>query len=101
MCREFGWTYYDIENQPREFIDDMLEVMFLNNKFERKKYGGCKDCEFFDNCHGGCPSQAINGDWRNRTELCDLYYDLFSKVRNMQTVFGCSKNMSKVKNFIL
>jgi uncharacterized protein len=62
-----------------------------------KKYGGCKDCEFFDNCHGGCPSQAINGDWRNRTELCDLYYDLFSKVRNMQTAFGCSKNMSKVK----
>lgn len=41
--------------------------------------GGCKDCRFFLACKGYCPGTAIEGDWRNKTEHCDLLFNLFSK----------------------
>ena len=42
-----------------------------------QEYGGCKDCRFFPSCYGGCPSTAIDKDWRNRTYLCGLWKGLF------------------------
>jgi len=39
--------------------------------------GGCKGCRWFECCHGGCPSLAIDNDWRNRTTSCSLYKELF------------------------
>ena len=32
--------------------------------------GGCSDCKFWHMCKGGCPGQAINNDWRNKTRFC-------------------------------
>ncbi|GAI17455.1 unnamed protein product, partial [marine sediment metagenome] len=34
--------------------------------------GGCRGCEFWEPCHGGCPMMAIDDDWRNRTYLCPV-----------------------------
>jgi len=48
-----------------------------------QKFGGCKGCEFFYACHGGCPSIAIDSDWRNRTYLCPLWKELFKYYRNI------------------
>lgn len=42
-----------------------------------QQYGGCQDCRFFLMCKGQCPGTAINGDWRNRTEHCDVWKALF------------------------
>ena len=42
-----------------------------------QEYGGCKGCRFFLQCKGQCPGTAIDGDWRNRTEHCDLWKQLF------------------------
>ncbi|MCX8009300.1 MAG: radical SAM protein [Patescibacteria group bacterium] len=42
-----------------------------------KEYGGCKDCRFFIFCKGQCPGTGINYDWRNKTNLCMMYYTLF------------------------
>lgn len=39
--------------------------------------GGCKGCRFFLMCRGQCPGTAIDGDWRNRSELCGLWKQLF------------------------
>ncbi|MEO8379480.1 MAG: radical SAM protein [Acidobacteriota bacterium] len=39
--------------------------------------GGCKGCRFFLMCRGQCPGTAIDGDWRNRSELCGLWKRLF------------------------
>ncbi|WAS90438.1 aKG-HExxH-type peptide beta-hydroxylase [Nannocystis punicea] len=39
--------------------------------------GGCKDCRFFLMCKGHCPGTAIAGDWRNRSEHCDVHKRLF------------------------
>jgi uncharacterized protein len=42
--------------------------------------GGCQGCRFFLMCKGQCPGTAINGDWRNRSEECELWYGLFEKL---------------------
>jgi uncharacterized protein len=35
--------------------------------------GGCKGCRFFLMCKGQCPGTAIDGDWRNRSEHCEIW----------------------------
>ena len=45
-----------------------------------QEYGGCKGCRFFLQCKGQCPGTAIDGDWRNRTEHCDLWKQLFEHL---------------------
>lgn len=43
--------------------------------------GGCQGCEFWIMCKGQCPGTAIDNDWRNRTEHCQTWKDLFGLVR--------------------
>jgi uncharacterized protein len=45
-----------------------------------QQYGGCKGCRFFLVCKGQCPGTAIDGDWRNRTEHCEVWKMLFRDV---------------------
>jgi radical SAM protein with 4Fe4S-binding SPASM domain len=40
--------------------------------------GGCHGCRFFMMCKGQCPGTSIDGDWRNRSEYCDVWKALFS-----------------------
>jgi uncharacterized protein len=40
--------------------------------------GGCSGCRFFLMCKGYCPGTSIGGDWRNRTEYCELWKHLFA-----------------------
>lgn len=42
-----------------------------------QEFGGCKDCRFFLMCKGQCPGTAIEGDWRNRTEHCEIWMKLY------------------------
>ena len=42
-----------------------------------QEHGGCQGCRFFLMCKGNCPGTSINGDWRNRTESCDLWKGLY------------------------
>jgi uncharacterized protein len=44
------------------------------------EFGGCKDCRFFLSCKGQCPGTAIDGDWRNRTEHCEVWLQLFALI---------------------
>jgi uncharacterized protein len=39
--------------------------------------GGCAGCRFFLMCKGQCPGTALDGDWRNRTEHCELWKSLY------------------------
>ncbi len=47
-----------------------------------QEHGGCRDCRFFLMCKGQCPGTAIDGDWRNRTEHCDLWKALFRQLED-------------------
>jgi uncharacterized protein len=46
--------------------------------FVDQEDGGCSGCRFFLMCKGYCPGTAIEGDWRNRTEHCELWKALFT-----------------------
>jgi uncharacterized protein len=59
-----------------------------NEGFERylalyqtpQEHGGCKGCRFFLMCKGQCPGTAIEGDWRNRSEYCEVWKALYRDV---------------------
>lgn len=55
-----------------------------------QEFGGCKGCEYWTACYGGCPSGAINSDWRNRTYLCSLWKILFQYFENILRFSDCS-----------
>jgi len=40
-------------------------------------YNGCKDCRFFMMCKGNCPGTGASSDWRNRSEYCHVWQQLF------------------------
>jgi len=45
-----------------------------------QEYGGCKDCQYWLMCYGGCPGSGIDNDWRNRTRFCEAWKILFEHV---------------------
>lgn len=45
-----------------------------------QQHGGCAGCRFFMFCKGQCPGTAIDGDWRNRTEHCELWMAMLGKT---------------------
>jgi uncharacterized protein len=47
-----------------------------------QEHGGCGGCRFFLMCKGQCPGTAIDGDWRNRSEHCEVWKRLFSRLEN-------------------
>lgn len=53
-----------------------------------QEYGGCKDCRFFLMCKGQCPGTAIDGDWRNRTELCEVLKTLYRHLEEEMITDG-------------
>ncbi|MGH9280204.1 MAG: radical SAM protein [Acidimicrobiales bacterium] len=42
-----------------------------------QEHNGCQGCRFFLMCKGQCPGTAVDGDWRNRTEHCEMWKGLF------------------------
>lgn len=52
----------------------MRYLSLYNTPYEE---GGCKGCRFFLMCKGQCPGTAIDGDWRNRSEHCEILKYLF------------------------
>jgi uncharacterized protein len=64
--------------------------------------GGCKGCRFFLMCKGNCPGTALDGDWRNRTEYCEVWealYQIFEQELISQGQSPISKNETLRPNF--
>lgn len=36
LCKELGWTYRDLMEQPKSFVDEMLAIMEIKTKFDLK-----------------------------------------------------------------
>jgi uncharacterized protein len=49
---------------------------------------GCAGCRFFLMCKGQCPGTSIGGDWRNRTEHCEEWKQLFSMIERRMILAG-------------
>ena len=58
----------DFVKSDREGFERYLALYYTP-----QEYGGCKDCRFFLMCKGQCPGTAIDRDWRNRTEHCEVW----------------------------
>lgn len=50
--------------------------------------GGCKGCRFFLMCKGECPGTGLDGDWRNRTEHCEVIMAIFEHYENLLLELG-------------
>jgi uncharacterized protein len=46
-------------------------------RMEALRQTDCAGCEFWDYCHGGCPGEAVDNDYRNKTRFCSAYKTLF------------------------
>lgn len=55
-----------------------------------QEHGGCKGCRFFLMCKGQCPGTAIDGDWRNRTEHCEVWKALYRHLEGQMLDQGLS-----------
>ena len=65
-------------------------------RYEVLKETDCLNCKFWDVCYGGCPSEGLNGDWRNKTRFCQPIYDLYSVIENdIKTMFPNVRLMSQ------
>jgi len=42
--------------------------------------GGCRDCKFWHMCGGGCPGQAIDNDYRNKTRFCNGFLQTYNYI---------------------
>jgi len=42
--------------------------------------GGCQGCRFFVACKGQCPGTALEGDFRNRSRDCRIWFGLLEHV---------------------
>ena len=45
-----------------------------------QEHGGCRGCRFFLACKGQCPGTAVDGDWRNRTQHCEVWMTLYEHI---------------------
>lgn len=61
------------------FSNDRSKILLSKSEEE----GGCQGCQWWTYCYGGCPAQAIDEDWRNRTIFCPAYKGMFSIYRNV------------------
>jgi uncharacterized protein len=50
---------------------------YISLYYTSQEAGGCKGCRYFLMCKGQCPGTSINGDWRNRSEHCLVWKELF------------------------
>jgi len=58
----------DTEIKPRQ--EALQQISF--------EHGGCGGCKYWTCCHGGCPGEAINFDWRNKSRFCEAWHKLFA-----------------------
>ncbi|MFB6236945.1 MAG: radical SAM protein [Halopenitus sp.] len=67
--------------QESEIRYDMLKQV-------PEEEGGCKGCDYWNVCQGGCPSSGEDYDWRNRTLWCEAKKALYSKIEeDMRAIF--------------
>jgi len=71
-----------------------------------QEYGGCRDCRFFLMCRGQCPGTALDGDWRNRTEHCEVWKATYAHVESELVAEGAqplslSPHRPRIEQYLL
>lgn len=79
---------------------------YVNLYHTPQKHGGCSGCRFFLMCKGHCPGTAIEGDWRNRTEHCDVWFKLFERLEDQllkegETPLSLDERRTRVEELLI
>jgi uncharacterized protein len=69
--------------------DPLKEFITFGNRDNKKriralKITGCKKCEFFNQCNGGCPQESFMlwGDYKHKTYYCKGRKMLFEEIKS-------------------
>ena len=53
-----------------------------------QEHNGCLDCRWWHMCSGGCPGQAVDNDFRNKTRFCEGHKKAFEYIyRKIKSMF--------------
>lgn len=77
-------TEYDSDDERYEMLKQ------VPGPFTRDEpdMGGCKGCDYWNVCQGGCPSAAIDQDYRNRTRWCEAKAATYERIeQDMRRMF--------------
>lgn len=69
-------------------------VRYISLYHTPQELGGCKGCRFFSMCKGHCPGTSLEGDWRSRTEHCNIWKTLF-ELTEQKMIDACETPLSK------
>lgn len=77
-------SYGNINKEPLEIIIKRKKESAQYKRAEFIANSGCKDCSFYDICHGGCLHDGYlnGGNFETKTFLCTAYKIIFSHIRD-------------------
>lgn len=73
-------------NINEEALEDILNRRKESSQYKRAEFiskSGCRECSFFDICHGGCLHDGYlnGGNFESKTFLCAAYKIIFGHIR--------------------
>ena len=98
-----GKVYPRLEQDYRPNVPGFGLVRYQVLPLIDQEAGGCKGCEYWMNCRGGCPAEGYEGDWRNKSRFCKALYGLFQEAdqivrRLMPNVVTTSSHVASFPN---
>ena len=78
------FTYGNLHKEP--LLDVILRIRH-SEIYKRSEYiemSNCKQCKFYDICHGGCLHDGFlkSDDFKSKTFLCSAYKKIFTNIEN-------------------
>lgn len=76
---------YAYGNLRKETLMEILFRIKQSETYKRSEYieqSNCKQCKYFDICHGGCLHDGFlkSGDFKSKTFLCSAYKKIFTHI---------------------
>lgn len=75
-----GIPYLRAEDGEQHHRQELLAAIPVNQ-------GGCGGCKYWKVCYGGCPGEAVDGDWRNKSRFCKTFIDTYSHLTQIRRAF--------------
>lgn len=80
-----GIPYLRAEDGEQHHRQDLLMAIPMAD-------GGCEGCPWWKVCHGGCPGEAVGGDWRNKTRFCKTFIGTYEHLVDKRRAFNADWN---------
>lgn len=68
-----GVPYLRSNDGVQHYRQEILQALPMSD-------GGCGGCIWWKYCHGACPAEAVDGDWRNKSKFCKMYIDTYEHI---------------------